>query len=86
MLNRVVSHVRTGLQTHFFEDPVSVITRTHFINGAVLLEIAMLIFPHDKTRRADRRTMGNSGAFDPESIAACRWSRQAHYPPSPMNG
>lgn len=43
----------------------------------------MLIFLHDKTRRADRRTMGNSGAFDPEYIAACRRSRQAGYAQRP---
>ena len=64
-------------------DSTLIHARTHFINRAVLFEIAMLIFPHDKTRRADRRTMGNSGAFDPEYIAACRRSRQAGYAQRP---
>ena len=37
----------------------------------------MLLFLDDQTRRTDRRTMGDSGAFDPESVTACGRSRQA---------
>lgn len=36
----------------------------------------MLRFLHGQTRRTHRRTMGNSGAFDPESGASRRWSGQ----------
>jgi transposase len=37
----------------------------------------MLTFLDDQTRRTDRRTMGDSGAFDPESVTACGPARQA---------
>lgn len=37
----------------------------------------MLRFLHGQTRRTHRRTMGNSGAFDPESVASRRWPGQA---------
>jgi transposase len=71
----------TGICPLFVANPS--VPRSHFINRAVLFEIAMLIFLHDKTRRTDRRTMGDSGAFDPEDIASCRWPRQARYAQRP---
>ena len=37
----------------------------------------MLAFLHGKTRRADRPTMGHSGASDPEAETPQRWTRQA---------
>jgi transposase len=43
----------------------------------------MLVFLHGQARRTDRRTMGDSGASDPESIATCRSSRQAGYTQRP---